>query len=114
MSNRSSIYLRILLFAIFFIADQSNTALAQSTYFVEGNKTVRLLGAQGVSFYVNFGESGGQNCLYGMVYITPDRKGLYTQLLAAKLTARRINRFDYSQPAGNGTQCFVELVELAD
>lgn len=89
-------------------------AHGQSTYFSETNKTIAKLGAQGTSFYTYFAEPMGQNCLNGVLYISPDKKGLYTQLLAAKLTGKRISRVDYSQPAGNGTFCNVELVEIAD
>jgi hypothetical protein len=89
-------------------------AHGQSTYFSEANKTIAKLGAQGTSFYTYFAEPMGQNCLNGVLYISPDKKGLYTQLLAAKLTGKRISRVDYSQPAGNGTFCNVELVEIAD
>lgn len=86
-------------------------SLAQSS-FSEGNKTVSRLGAQSTFFYVDFAEPFGQNCLNGVAYVANDRKGLYTQLLAAKLTGRRIKRIDYSQEATG--QCNVELVELTD
>ena len=89
-------------------------ANAQATYFTESTKTIAKLGAQGTSFYVYFAEAMGQNCQNGVLYISPDKKGLYTQLLAAKLTGKRISRVDYSQPGGNGTFCNVELVEIAD
>lgn len=89
-------------------------ANSQSSYFVEYTKTVAVLGAQNTSFYVRFNESVGQSCLNGVVYIAPEKKGLYTQLLAAKLTGKRLSRVDYSQPSGNGTFCNVELVEIAE
>ena len=54
------------------------------------------------------------NCAWGNVYISADRKGIYTQLLAAKLNGKRLSRVDYSQPGGNGTQCNAEIVEIAD
>ncbi|KQZ32556.1 hypothetical protein [Duganella sp. Root1480D1] len=87
---------------------------AQATYFSEGTKTIAKIGAQGTSFYVYFVESVGQNCLNGVQYISPDKKGLYVQLLAAKLTGKHISRVDYSQPGGNGTTCNVELVEISE
>jgi len=87
---------------------------AQSTYFTEYNKTVARLGAQGTAYYVGFVEPLGQNCLWGNVYVASDRRGLYAQLLAAKLAGKHIGRIDYSQPAGNGTQCNAELVELTE
>lgn len=89
-------------------------ASGQATYFSEATKTIAKLGAQGTSFYVYFAEAMGQSCQNGVLYISPDKKGLYTQLLAAKLTGKRISRIDYSQPGGNGTFCNVELVEIAD
>ena len=87
---------------------------AQSTYFTETNKTVGSLGAQGTSYYASFKESLGQTCLGSFVYITPERKGLYGQLLVAKLTGRRVSRLDYSQPGGPGSMCNAELVEIAE
>ena len=87
---------------------------AQSTYFTEANKTVASLGAQGTAYYASFKESLGQNCLGAYVYITAERKSLYGQLLVAKLTGRRISRLDYSQPAGPGTMCNAELVEITE
>jgi hypothetical protein len=82
--------------------------------FSEYNKTVARLGAQGSIYYVGFVEPLGQNCQWGNVYVAADRKGLYAQLLAAKLAGKRISRIDYSQPNGNGTQCNADLVELTD
>jgi hypothetical protein len=89
-------------------------ARAQATYFTEYNKSITRLGAQGTIFYVGFVEPFTANCQWGNVYVAADRKGLYAQLLAAKLTNRRISRLDYSQPGGSGTPCAVELVELID
>ncbi|HET9645392.1 MAG TPA: hypothetical protein VFP68_19015 [Burkholderiaceae bacterium] len=86
--------------------------LAQSAYFVETNKTVSSLGAQGTMFYVRFAESVGQNCQNGVLYVASDHKGIYTQLLAAKLTGRTLSRVDYSQVGANGTLCNLELVEI--
>jgi hypothetical protein len=87
-------------------------AIAQSTYFIEYSKNIKRLGAQDTYFYVDFDEPFGQNCLYGAAFITPEKKGLYSQLLAAKLAGKRISRFDYSQPDGVGTKCIAELVEI--
>jgi len=87
-------------------------AYSQSTYFIEYNKTVAKVGAQGNFYYASFAESVGQNCLNAVLFISPDRKGLYTQLLAAKLAEKHISRLDYSQPGGNGTNCNIELVEI--
>jgi hypothetical protein len=87
---------------------------AQSNYFMEYNKTIARLGAQGTGYYVGFAEPLGQNCAWGIVFVASDRKGLYTQLLAAKLAGKHIGRFDYSQPGGNGTQCNAELVEFSE
>jgi hypothetical protein len=89
-------------------------ANCQSTYFSETNKTVAKLGAEGSRFYTSFAESVGQNCLYGILYISADRKGLYVQLLTAKLAGKHLSRIDYSQPGGNGTACNVELVEITE
>jgi len=89
-------------------------SVAQSTYFVETGKTIVRLGAQGRNYYAGFAEPPSQNCLYGNIYIASDNKGLYVQLLAAKLSNKRLSRVDYSQPAGAGTQCNAELVEIAD
>ena len=96
------------------LAGIAESAIAQSTYFVEAGKTIVRLGAQGRNYYVGFAEPTGQNCLYGNLYIASDTKGLYVQLLAAKLSNKRLSRVDYSQPAGAGTQCNAELVEIAD
>jgi hypothetical protein len=90
------------------------TAYAQSTYFTEYNKTVLRLGAQEAIYYVGFVEPLTQTCQWGNVYVASDRKGLYTQLLAAKLAGKRISRVDYRQPGGNGTQCFAELIEFTE
>jgi hypothetical protein len=90
------------------------SAYGQNTYFSETNKTIAKLGAQGNFFYVYFAEPMGQSCANGVLYIPWDKKGLYTQLLAAKLTAKRISRVDYFQTGGNGTTCTVELVEIAE
>lgn len=102
---------KVLTALLMLVAAQSH---AQSTYFTEVNKTVSRLGAQGAGFYVSFVEPFGQNCQWGAAYITPDTKGLYVQLLAAKLSNRRISRIDYSQPGGNGSMCTAALVEIAD
>src|SRR5258705_11137302 len=93
------------------LAGTAPTGLAQSTYFTETTKTVARLGVQGVQYYVGFAEPLTQSCLYGNVYVAPDRKSLYVQLLAAKLSNKRLSRVDYSQPAGSGTQCNAELIE---
>jgi len=89
-------------------------AKSQSTYFSETNKTVAKIGAEGNRFYASFAESVSQNCLYGILYISTDKKGLYVQLLAAKLANKHLSRVDYSQPGGSGTVCNVELVEIAE
>ena len=98
----------------FFLICVGVIAHAQSTYFSESNKTILRLGAQGTYFYVSFNEAMLTNCLWGNLYIAAEQKGLYTQLLAAKLTGRRLSRVDYSQPGGNGTQCNVAIVEITD
>jgi hypothetical protein len=89
-------------------------AHGQSTYFSETNKTVARLGAEGGGFYATFVESVGQTCLYGILYVASDKKGLYTQLLTAKITGKRLSRIDYSQPNGNGTVCNLELAEISE
>ncbi len=86
----------------------------QTTNFTDYNKTISRIGAQGTIFYVGFNEPLAQTCQYGNIYIAQDRKGMYAQLLAAKLTGRRISRVDYSQPSGNGTTCSLELVEFIE
>ncbi|HEX2951679.1 MAG TPA: hypothetical protein VHV83_19255 [Armatimonadota bacterium] len=90
------------------------TAVAQSQSVDEYQKTVRQLGAQGDYFYASFNEPFTLSCAYGVVYISSDRKGLYVQLLAAKLAGKRISRLMYSQPNGPGTTCNVDLVEITD
>lgn len=75
---------------------------AQTSYFVEANKTIVRLGAQADIYYVSVAEPLSHNCSYGNLYITSARKGLYTQLLAAKLSGRKLSRIDYSQPGGAG------------
>jgi len=103
-------------FVVLMLAAMSplHPALAQATYFTEYSKSIARLGAQGTIFYAGFVEPFTANCQWGNVYVTADRKGLYAQLLAAKLTNRRISRLDYSQPGGSGTICNVELVELSE
>ena len=96
------------------LAVLSLVAVAQTTYFSEGSKTVARVGAQGDMYYVAFTTPFQQHCAHLVAYIPASRKGLYSQLLVAKLTGQRISRVDYSQPAGNGTTCNIELVELAD
>lgn len=92
----------------------SITSSAQSQAVDEYQKTVRQLGAQADYFYVSFNEPFTFNCAYGVAYISANRKGLYAQLLAAKLSGKRIARLNYSQPNGPGTTCNVELVEITD
>jgi len=92
----------------------SGLSEAQSNYFVEYNKTIARLGAQATGFYFGVNEPLGQNCIFGNIYIAPDRKGIYSQLLVAKLTNRRISRLDYRQPGGPGTECDAEIVEITD
>lgn len=92
----------------------SPVASAQATYFSENQKTIYRLGAQNDFYYVDFVEPFGQICLANVAYVSFDRKGLYAQLLAAKLSGRRVSRLDYSQPGGSGTQCNIELVEIID
>ena len=89
-------------------------AHAQSAYFADYNKTIARLGVQGNTYYVGFDEPLGLGCQWGNVYVAPERKALYIQLLAAKLSGKRISRIDYSQLNGNGTQCMAELVEFTE
>ncbi len=113
--RRQSRHPGVLAAACFFVlAGVVVPSVAQSTYFVETGKTIVRLGAQGRAYYVGFAEPLSQNCLYGNIYVASDTKGLYVQLLAAKLSNKRLSRVDYSQPAGAGTQCNAELVEIAD
>lgn len=91
-----------------------NSSQSQTTYFIENGKTIAKLGAYSTGFYVSFIEPLGQNCQHGNVFISLDRKGIYAELLAAKITGKRLSRFDYSQPAGNGTNCNAELAEFMD
>jgi len=90
------------------------TSSAQGQSVDEYQKTIRQLGAQADYFYVSFNEPFTFNCAYGVAYISANRKGLYAQLLAAKLSGKRISRLNYSQPNGPGTTCNVELVEITD
>jgi hypothetical protein len=89
-------------------------AQAQTANYIEVSKTIARLGAQGTFYYVVFAEPLSQNCQFGTIYVSPDRKGMYAQLLAAKLANKRISRVDYSQAGGTGTLCSAELVEIAD
>lgn len=90
------------------------TVVAQTKNAIEYNKTISKLGAQGDYFYVSFVEPLTINCAYGNLYIAANRKGLYTQLLAAKLTNKRVSRIDYVQPDGDGTVCNVDIVEITE
>ena len=92
----------------------TSIAIAQSQSVDEYQKTVRQLGAQADYFYVSFNEPFTLNCAYGVAYISSDHKGLYVQLLAAKLSGKRISRVVYSQSGGAGTSCNIDLVEIAD
>lgn len=85
---------------------------AQPTYFQESDKTVATIGAQADYFYVRFVEPLTQNCQYGLLYISASNKGLYTQLMTASLTGRKILRLDYAQPDGNGGACTAQVVEF--
>jgi len=114
MKNHAQTRLAALATALAGLGTLATPTFAQSTYFTEVNKSVARLGAQNVGFYASFVEPFGQSCQWGNIYITPDRKGIYAQLLTAKLTGRRISRVDYSQPGGNGTQCNAELVEISE
>lgn len=96
-----------------FITGASDTAIAQSQSVDEYQKTIRQLGAQGDYFYVSFNEPFTLSCAYNVVYIAADRKGLYAQLLAAKLSGKRISRIVYNQ-SGTGTACNMDLVEITD
>jgi hypothetical protein len=98
----------------FFISSVTITAIAQSQSTDEYQKTVRQLGAQADYFYVSFNEPFTLNCAYGVAYISSDRKGLYVQLLAAKLSGKRISRIVYSQSNGPGSSCNVDLIEITD
>ena len=91
-----------------------NVSVAQTTYFSEGTKTVAKIGVQNTNAYIGFVEGVAQNCRWGYLYISPDRKVMYTQFLAAKISNKRLSRVDYSQPGGSGTQCFAEIVELSE
>jgi hypothetical protein len=77
-------------------------------------KTVLKLGAQGDYFYVSFNEPFTRRFGYDVIYIASKNKGLYVQLLAAKLSGKRISRIVYSQPDGEGTSCNMDLVEIMD
>ena len=76
-------------------------------YYSENTKTVAHLGTQGTNFYVQFVEGTSQLC--NEIYIAPERKAMYVQLLTAKLTGSKITRVDYS--ITNGV-CWAELIEL--
>jgi len=100
----------VFLFSIGF----SISAFGKSQSINEYQKTVRQLDAQSDYFYVSFNEPFALNCAYGIAYISSANKGLYVQLLAAKLAGKRISRLVYSQPGGSGSSCNVELVEISD
>lgn len=89
-------------------------ASAQNQSVNEYQKTVRQLGAQTDYFYVSFNEPFTLNCAYGVAYIASVNKGLYAQLLAAKMSGKRISRLVYSQSGGTTGSCNVELVEISD
>lgn len=94
------------------------SAFAQSANYSGFNKSIARVGiqktGQGLVYFVGFVEPLGQNCQYDTIYVTSDRKDMYVQLLAAKLSNRRISRVEYSQPAGSGSSCNAEMVEIAD
>ncbi|MEJ8853359.1 hypothetical protein WKW79_02190 [Variovorax robiniae] len=92
----------------------ANISMAQTTYFTEGTKTIAKLGVQGTQAYLSFVEPLTANCRWGYLYIAPDRKVMYSQFLAAKISNKRVSRVDYSQPGGTGTQCFADIVELSE
>ncbi|WP_426337580.1 hypothetical protein ACN9MY_15080 [Pseudoduganella sp. R-31] len=87
-------------------------AYAQVNYYTELNKTIKSLGAQGTGFYVFFVEPVNSACPGGIMYVDPSKKGLYTQLLAAKLTGKRLSRIDFNQ--SNGAACNLDLVEISE
>jgi hypothetical protein len=108
----------VLMFALAFLAPA--TLVAQTTYFIEANKTIRQLGAQNIGtqnqiiYYMYFVEPLTQNCQNGIIYVPSERKALYATALSAKLSGRKLSRVDYSQPAGTGTFCNLELIEIND
>lgn len=85
---------------------------AANNYYMEYNKTISKIGAQGDGFYVQFAESFGQNCIYGTGYFSS--KGIYAQILTASLMGQKLSRVDYTQPGGAGTECYISLVEFAN
>jgi len=90
------------------------TGIEQPSYITETNKTISRVGAQGTIFYVSFNEPLARTCQWGVVYIAQDRKGMYAQVLAAKLSGRKLSRIDYSQAGGDETTCNLELVEFIE
>ena len=90
----------------------SPVAAQSSTQFTENGKTIKLIAAQGTGYYVTFQEPFGQQCMYGVAYISAEKKGLYATLLAAHLTGKRIHRISYLQPNCNGSICDLDQVEV--
>ncbi|PSB00974.1 hypothetical protein [Merismopedia glauca] len=104
--------LRLLLGTFFIVLANALPGLAQVTSFSENNKTITSLGAQSTFYYFRVKEPLTRNCAYGVIYVAAETKGIYAQLLAAKLNSKTLSRIDYSQPGGNGTQCNAEIVEF--
>lgn len=96
------------------LAFGAQAANAQTNSFTEGNKNIERIGVQGAFFYVRFIEPLSGQCQFDNIYINPDRKAIYAQLLATKILNKRVSRIDYSQAGGPGTMCAADLVELAD
>ena len=80
----------------------------------DDNRTVDHLGVQVTNAYFSVVEGFSVNCQYGNVYfaITSDGgKVSYANILAAKLSGRKLTRLQYSQPSSGGL-CTLSLVEF--
>lgn len=56
-------------------------------------------------------------CAWGLLYVdmtSPAGRATHATLTAAKLLDRKLARLDWSQSGAPGSQCFVNVVQLAD
>lgn len=100
------------LMALSYVA-QAGAAVTQN------NLTLDRLGVQGGGSvaYFSVDQPLTLTCQWNDIYldITTDvGKTEYAELLAAKMTGKALSRVDYEQPGGTGTECILDLVEVAN
>ncbi|WP_300751568.1 hypothetical protein [Janthinobacterium sp.] len=91
----------------------SAVAFSQGVAFTAVNQTVSNVDAQGNSYYYFMvSDNIEAQCLYSSIYISIDKKALYGQVLAAKLSGKRLSRIDCRLSNGPNSECVVDIVEI--